>query len=41
MDPRITISWCKRNEMPIHKVFPDTLMKKFAWAMDNNPEWNF
>ena len=41
MDPRITISWCKRNEVPIEKLFPKTLLKKFAWAMSNDPEWNF
>jgi DNA topoisomerase-1 len=41
MDPRITISWCKRKDVPIEKVFNKTLRSKFAWAMDNNPEWNF
>jgi DNA topoisomerase I len=41
MDPRITISWSKRNEVPIEKLFPKTLLKKFAWAMSNDPEWNF
>ena len=41
MDPRITISWCKRKEVPIEKVFPKSLRSKFAWAMDNAPEWRF
>ena len=41
MDPRITISWCKRNEVPIDKVFSGTLCKKFAWAMDTDPDWKF
>lgn len=41
MDPRITISWCKRTETPIEKVFPKALLSKFAWAMDNEPQWNF
>jgi DNA topoisomerase-1 len=41
MDPRITISWCKRTETPIEKVFPKTLRSKFAWAMNNEPVWNF
>ena len=41
MDPRITISWCKRREVPIEKVFSKTLRSKFAWAMDNEPEWHF
>ena len=41
MDPRITISWCKRKEVPIEKIFPKALRSKFAWAMDNEPEWRF
>lgn len=41
MDPRISISWCKANEVPIEKVFQATLRSKFAWAMDNEPEWRF
>ena len=41
MDPRITVAWCKRNEVPIEKVFPKTLMGKFGWAMDVDPEFEF
>lgn len=41
MDPRISISWCKENEVPIEKVFEKTLRSKFAWAMDNDPSWRF
>eukprot|EP00775_Hariotina_reticulata_P011328 gene11328-11478_t len=28
MDPRITIAWCKRNEVPIEKVFNKSLLNK-------------
>ena len=41
MDPRISISWCKLKEVPIEKVFQKTLQSKFAWAMSNEPEWEF
>jgi len=41
MDPRITISWCKRKEVPIEKIFTPVLRSKFAWAMSNEPGWNF
>ena len=41
MDPRITISWCKNMEVPIEKIFPTTLRSKFAWAMGNEPQWEF
>lgn len=33
MDPRITVAWCKRVELPIERVFPRTLRDKFPWAM--------
>lgn len=41
MDPRITIAWCKQKEVPIEKVFPQTLRKKFAWAMSEEPTYQF
>ena len=41
MDPRITVAWCKRNEVPIEKVFSKTLRDKFNWAMAVPPEWEF
>ncbi len=41
MDPRITVAWCKRCEVPIEKVFPKTLLDKFNWAMAVTPDWKF
>uniref|UniRef100_A0A7S4JSB1 DNA topoisomerase 1 n=1 Tax=Odontella aurita TaxID=265563 RepID=A0A7S4JSB1_9STRA len=41
MDPRITVAWCKRNEVPIEKVFSKTLRDKFNWAMAVPPDWEF
>ena len=41
MDPRITVAWCKRNEVPIEKIFSKTLRDKFNWAMAVEPEWEF
>ena len=32
-DPRITVAWCKKNEVPIEKVFTKTHREKFLWAM--------
>lgn len=37
LDPRITVAWCKRNEVPIEKVFNKSLLTKFLWAMDVDP----
>merc|ERR1711862_528847 len=41
MDPRISVAWCKRNEVPIEKIFSKTLRDKFNWAMAVIPEWEF
>lgn len=41
MDPRITVAWCKRNEVPISAVFAKALREKFVWAMDVDPNWKF
>jgi len=40
-DPRITIAWCKKNEVPIERVFSKDLRNKFAWAMNTEPLWQF
>ena len=32
MDPRITVAWCKRNEVDISKIFSKTIRDKFPWA---------
>jgi len=34
MDPRITVSFCKKRSVPIQKVFQKTLVNKFPWAMN-------
>lgn len=41
MDPRITVAWCKKDEVPIERVFPKTLRAKFIWAMYVEPAWQF
>ena len=40
-DPRITVVWCKVNEVPIERVFPKALITKFPWAMSTELEWRF
>lgn len=40
-DPRITVAWCKRFEVPIEKVFPKTLLDKFNWSMSIQSDWIF
>jgi DNA topoisomerase-1 len=41
LDPRITVAWCKRNEVPIEKVFNRSLLSKFLWSMDVEPKFRF
>ncbi|EFJ29273.1 hypothetical protein SELMODRAFT_410935 [Selaginella moellendorffii] len=41
MDPRITVAWCKRHEIPIEKVFNKSLLAKFPWAMNVEPNFRF
>lgn len=40
-DPRISVAWCKRCEVPIEKIFARTLRDKFEWAMDVSADWSF
>ncbi|KAI3870539.1 hypothetical protein MKX03_022732 [Papaver bracteatum] len=41
LDPRISVAWCKRHEVPIEKIFNKSLLAKFAWAMDVDPSFRF
>ena len=41
MDPRITVSWCKKNEVNIEKILSKTTRDKFPWAMYTGPDYNF
>ncbi|GMI79419.1 MGOUN 1, TOPOISOMERASE 1, DNA topoisomerase I alpha, FASCIATA5 [Hibiscus trionum] len=41
LDPRITVAWCKRHKVPIEKIFNKSLLAKFAWAMDVDPDFRF
>ena len=33
LDPRISIAWCRRYNVPIDKVYNKTQRLKFEWAM--------
>ncbi|XP_062871030.1 DNA topoisomerase 1 [Trichomycterus rosablanca] len=34
LDPRISVSWCKKYGIPIEKIYNKTQREKFAWAID-------
>jgi len=41
LDPRITVAFCKKHNVPIEKLFSKTLREKFPWAMDVGRDWEF
>ena len=42
LDPRISVAWCKKHEVPIEKVYNKTQRQKFMWAIDMaGPEFRF
>ena len=42
LDPRISVAWCKKYEVPIEKVYNKTQRQKFMWAVDMaGPEFQF
>jgi DNA topoisomerase-1 len=34
LDPRISVAWCKKHDVPIEKIFNKTQRDKFRWAID-------
>ena len=40
-DPRITVAWCKKHEVPVEKIFTKVLLEKFTWSMTTQCNWKF
>jgi len=40
-DPRITVAWCKKQEVPFDKFFHKSLLEKIPWAIEAPPSWRF
>ncbi|XP_078335773.1 DNA topoisomerase I, mitochondrial-like isoform X2 [Crassostrea virginica] len=34
LDPRISVAWCKKWEVPVEKIYNKTQREKFRWAID-------
>lgn len=41
LDPRITVAWCKKHDVPIERIFAQALLVKFAWAMQTLSDFVF
>ncbi|KAM0748778.1 hypothetical protein T439DRAFT_303530 [Meredithblackwellia eburnea MCA 4105] len=41
IDPRLSVQWANKHNVPLNKLFSKTLITKFAWAMDvpDDFEW--
>lgn len=39
IDPRISVAWCRSNDVPLEKVFSKTLLDKFRWAQQIPDDW--
>ena len=41
IDPRITIAFLKKHDIPVDKIFSKTLQEKFKWAMETETDFVF
>ncbi|KAI9489240.1 hypothetical protein BDB00DRAFT_844483 [Zychaea mexicana] len=41
IDPRISVAWSKKYDVPVQKVFNKTLLEKFRWAQEVTAKWIF
>ena len=41
IDPRITVSFMKRHNIDVNKVFSKALQEKFRWAFDVDENFKF
>lgn len=41
LDPRISVAWCKRVQLPIEKIYNATNADKFIWSMETPSTWKF
>jgi len=40
IDPRISVTWANRVNLPLEKVYSATLIKKFDWAKKSRIKWD-
>lgn len=42
LDPRISVGWCKKWNVPLEKIYSKTQRDKFRWAIDMaTPDYHF
>jgi hypothetical protein len=40
IDPRIVVSFCKRNALEVGQCYSKALMEKNSWALDERSPWD-
>ena len=38
LDPRISVAWCKKWDIPVEKIYNKSQRQKFAWAIHMTEE---
>jgi len=41
IDPRITVAFMTKHDLPIDKIFSKTLQEKFKWALETDQDYSF
>ena len=41
IDPRITVAWAKKFEVPIEGLMNKNMLENFIWAMETPSKWKF
>jgi DNA topoisomerase I len=41
VDPRIGVSWAKRNHVPLPQIYSKNLIKRFDWALDTGEDFSW
>jgi DNA topoisomerase I len=41
IDPRLSVAFMKRHNIPIDKIFPQAMQAKFKWAFNADPNYRF
>lgn len=41
IDPRIVVSWCRKWNIPVEKVYSEFQLEKFDWAMSAKADFKF
>lgn len=41
IDPRVTVAFCKRSDLPLEKIWSISMRQRFEWATQVDRDWWF